>query len=552
MTDKNFLYYGDNLDILRNKIRDDTVDLCYIDPPFNSKRNYSQIYNNIGKEDIAQAQAFIDMWTWDEQAIAGYSEIITCFQGRYTRQTIELIKGLKAVLGESSLLAYIISITQRVNEIQRVLKPTGSFYLHCDPTASHYLKLVLDSVFCSRGGDYINEIVWKRSDAHNDAKQGVSHFGRIHDVLFFYRKSVVSTFNALYDQLPQSTIDKWYRHIEPETGRRYNKADLTGPGGAAKGNPFYEWNGKTRYWRYSQENMEKLEKEGKIVYSKSGMPYQKRYLDESKGVSVQDWWDDIKMLRGIHRSGERLGYPTQKPEALLERIIRASSNEGDLVLDAYCGCGTTVAVSQRLNRRWIGIDITYQSIAVILQRLDDHFGSAISDSVILDGIPRDIESARALANKKDDRVRKEFEIWAVLTYSNNRAAINNKKGADKGIDGMAYLVTGKDITERVLFQVKSGGVKRNDIATLRGDMERENAVIGIFITLEEPTKPMKEEAASAGSYYHELLNKSFPRIKIVTIREMIEDNARIDLPMSVQVLKTAAQAEGETMPLFEE
>ena len=168
----NRLYYGDNLDILRRKLRDETVDLCYIDPPFNSKRNYFQIYNNVGKDDQAQAQAFMDTWTWNEFALSGYQEISTNHEGRYTRQTIELLKGFKAVLGEGSLLAYLISMTQRVNEIQRVLKPTGSFYLHCDPTASHYLKLLLDGVFCARGGDFKAEISWKRSSAHNDAKQG--------------------------------------------------------------------------------------------------------------------------------------------------------------------------------------------------------------------------------------------------------------------------------------------------------------------------------------------------------------------------------------------
>lgn len=536
----NTLYYGDNLDILRRKVRDETVDLCYIDPPFNSKRNYFQIYNNIGKDDAAQAQAFIDTWTWNELAISGYGEIITNHEGRYTRQTIELLKGLKAVLGEGALLGYLVSMAQRVNEIQRVLKSTGSFYLHCDPTASHYLKLVLDSVFCARDGDYVNEIVWKRSDAHNDAKQGAQHFGRIHDVLFFYKKRMTSTFNSLYDPLPQSTADKWYRHIEPETGRRYNKADMTGPGGAAKGNPLYEWKGVKRYWRYSLERMEQLEKEGRIVYSKSGMPYQKRYLDESKGVSVQDWWDDIQMLRGIHGAGERLGYPTQKPEALLERIIQASSNEGDTVLDAYCGCGTTVAVAQRLRRQWIGIDITYQSIAVIIKRLEDSFGAETVAAIQLDGIPRDIESARALAHKKDDRVRKEFEKWALLTYSKNRATINEKKGADKGIDGTAYFVTGSDTTERVIFQAKSGKVQRNDIATLNSDRQRENATLAIFITLEEPTKPMKEEALAAGVYHYQLLNRNYPQIQIVTIKEMIEEGRRIDLPLSLDVLKSAS------------
>jgi adenine specific DNA methylase Mod len=220
----------------------------------------------------------------------------------------------------------------------------------------------MDTIF---GPDkFINEMVWKRSDAHNDARQGAQHYGRIHDVLLFYSKGKELIFNTQYRPLPQSTIDSWYRNIEPETNRRYNKADLTGPGGAAKGNPYYEWKGITRYWRYKREKMEQLEREGRLVYSKSGMPYQKRYLDESKGVSIQDWWDDIEMLRGIKEDGERLGYPTQKPLALLERIIETSSNPGDVILAPFCGCGTAIAAAQKLERKWAGIDITHLSIAL--------------------------------------------------------------------------------------------------------------------------------------------------------------------------------------------
>ena len=266
-------------------------------------------------------------------------------------------------------------------------------------------------------------------------------------------------------------------------------------------------------------------------------------VDEpSKGLPIRDVWE-ISIIAGSAK--ERLGYPTQKPERLLERVIETSSNEGDTVLDAYCGCGTTVAVAQRLRRSWIGIDITYQSIAVILKRLEDGFGAAVMDAVVLDGIPRDMESARALANKKDDRVRKEFEKWALLTYSKNRATINEKKGADRGVDGIAYIATGSDTTERVIFQVKSGAVKRNDIATLHGDMMREGAVMAVFLTLEEPTKPMRDEALAAGVYHHALLDRDYPRIQIITVREMIEDGKRIDLPLSLDVLKTAATVKTE-------
>lgn len=537
----NTLYYGDNLDILRRKLRDETVDLCYIDPPFNSKRNYFQIYNNVGKDDAAQAQAFIDTWTWNEWAIAGYGEIITNFEGRYTRQTIELLKGLKAVLSESPLLAYLVSLTQRVNEIQRVLKPTGSFYLHCDPTASHYLKLVLDGVFCPRGGDYRNEITWKRTSAHNDSKR----FGNIHDIIFYYAKDSKQVFfKPIYVSYDPNYLNSEFK--KDELGAFYKVENLTAPWHGGEGGRF-EFHGRTpgesRMWRFSEEKMEELWKIGRIKKDKNGIPLRRgliEFLDEKKGMPVQDWWDDI--LRVGNTAKERLGYPTQKPEALLERIIQASSNEGDTVLDAYCGCGTSVAVAQRLRRNWIGIDITYQSIAVILKRLEDSFGAAAMDSVVLDGIPRDMESARALANKRDDRVRKEFEKWALLTYSKNRATINEKKGADKGIDGTAYFVTGSDTTDRVIFQVKSGKVQRNDIATLNSDRQRENAALAVLITLEGSTKPMRDEAMAAGMYHHELLNRDTPRIQIVTIQEMIEEGKRIDLPLSLDVLKSAAPA----------
>jgi DNA modification methylase len=489
----NTLYYGDNLDILRRKLRDETIDLCYIDPPFNSKRNYFQIYNNVGKDDQAQAQAFMDTWTWNELAIACYGEIITNYEGRYTRQTIELMKGLKAVLGDNGLLAYLMSMTQRVNEIQRVLKPTGSFYLHCDPTASHYLKLLLDAIFCPSGGNFVNEIIW----CYSIGGKSKNAFGRKHDTIFFYSKNTDKhLFNADGASIPRKPNSHMKEGVDHE-GREF------------------------------QEKTDK----------KSGKVY-RYYLDEGK--IAEDYWTDIETLNRDDK--ERLGYPTQKPEALLERIIKVTSKENDVVLDAYCGCGTTIAVAQRLRRNWIGIDITYQSIAVILKRLEDSFGAVVLDSVILDGIPRDMESARALANKRDDRVRKEFEKWALLTYSKNRATINEKKGADKGVDGTAYFITGSDTTDRVIFQVKSGGVKRNDIATLNSDRQREQAELAIFVTLEDSTKPMRDEALAAGVYHHALLNRDYPRIQIVTVREMIEENRRIDLPLSLDVLKSAAPA----------
>jgi site-specific DNA-methyltransferase (adenine-specific) len=491
----NNLYYGDNLDILRKKIKDETVDLCYIDPPFNSKRNYNQIYNRIGNEDRAQAQAFMDTWKWDELANSGYTEILANEEGRFASQLVELIKGLHGVLGMGSLLAYLVSMSLRVTEIQRVLKTTGNFYLHCDPTASHYLKLVLDAVFCSRGGDFVNEVIW----GYSIGGKSKNAFGRKHDVILYYAKSaddhVFNEAGAVIPRKPNSHmrvgIDTDEREFQEKTDRKTGKV-----------------------YRY--------------------------YLDEGK--IAEDYWTDIETLNREDR--ERLGYPTQKPEALLERIIKTSSDEGGVVLDAYCGCGTTVAVAQRLNRKWTGIDITYQSISLVLRRLEGTFGSDVLKQIKTDGIPRDMASAEALAHKKDDRLRKEFEKWAVLTYTNNRAIINEKKGADAGIDAVAYFLTGKNENAKIIFQVKSGGVKRGDIATLRGDMGRENAALAVLITLEEPSGPMVREAKAAGQYQHETMGRNYDIISIVTVREIVDEGKRLEIPMSIEVVKSAQKATG--------
>jgi hypothetical protein len=331
-----------------------------------------------------------------------------------------------------------------------------------------------------------------------------------------------------------------YKYVDAKTGRRYRLGDLT----AAKsgGDVSYEFYGtypyKNRYWAYSKENMEKLKQEGRIYFPPNGgTPQYIRYLDEMLGVPLQNSWEDISPLTSGAK--ERLGYPTQKPEALLERIIKASSNEGDTILDAYCGCGTTIAVAERLKRNWIGIDITYQSISLILKRLEDSFGKNVLDKIELNGIPKDIQSAKALANKKDDRTRKEFEKWAVLTYSNNRAVINAKKGSDKGIDGVAYFQSDKDDMEKIIFQVKSGKVKSGDIRDLQGTMTLQSAEIGIFITLENPSKDMIQTAKMAGIYQNKFMSQSIDKIQIVTIREIIEEKKRIDVRLMFEVLKSA-------------
>jgi DNA modification methylase len=496
--DMNTLYYGDNLDVLRSKhIKDETIDLCYIDPPFNSKRNYNQIYNNVGTEDRAQAQAFIDTWAWDDKARDGTAEILANDAGRFQPQTVALIKGLHRVLGEGSLLAYLVSMTLRITEIHRALKVTGSFYLHCDPTSSHYLKLVLDSIFVTQGGDIRNEIIWHYRRWTGKAKK----FQELHDTVFYYTKSDDYTFNPLYIEYTEGSTS---RKLQGKL-HRFKKGDAP------------------------------------ILVSE-------RSVDE-KGVRDNDVWQ-IPFVAPSAK--ERLGYPTQKPEKLLEKIVAASSNEGDVVLDAYCGCGTTVVVAQRLKRKWIGVDITFQSISLVLKRLEDMFGKPTAEAVALDGVPKDMDSAVALAHKKDDRVRKEFEKWAVLTYTSNRGIINEKKGADAGIDGTVCFMTSATENATMVLQVKSGGVGRGDVAKLRGDLERTGAAMATLVTLEKPTAPMVAEAKTAGRYRHELMGRDYDKIQIVTVQEIIEHGRRLDIPLSRDVIKAAPRngppAETPTLP----
>jgi len=480
---KNLLYYGDNLDVLRTKVKDETVDLCYIDPPFNSKRNYNQIYNNIGGEDRAQAQAFMDTWVWDTRASEGLSEILGNDKGRFAAKTVDLIHGLEKVLKGDSLLAYLVSMTLRVTEIHRVLKPNGSFYLHCDPTASHYLKIVLDTIFVSNGGEFRNEIIWH----YLKWSIGQRQFVRNHDVVLFYSKS--DSHDRIFNTL--------FVERSPATKKRFGNAKILS----------------------SHDSL--------------GQRQPSQTEGESEGVAMDDVWD-ISRVPPIKQL-----YPTEKPALLLERIIRASTNEGDVVLDAYCGCGTTVVVAESLKRQWIGIDITYQSISLILRRLEELYGKQILDNLSLGGIPKDIDAAKALAVKQDDRLRKEFEKWAVLTYTNNRAIVNDKKGGDKGIDGTAYFLTSKNDNAKIVFQVKSGKVGRGDVAKLNNDRARENAELAIFLTLQLPTQGMKDEANAAGVYEHALMGRSYPRVQIITILEIIEQQKRFDIPMSLEVLKKA-------------
>lgn len=453
--------------------------------------------------------------TGDDSAIKGFEEIINNENNRFTQQTIFLIEGLHKVLGKGSLLAYLIHITLRAVEIQRVLKPTGSFYLHCDPTASHYLKLILDSVFCPKGGDFKNEIIWCKSTT---MYQSLTRFVQQHDIIFLYTKSDNYTFNwtEVAEPFSEVTIKK-YKHKD-ENGKSFRLH-----GRNLKGSPIKN---------ATDINIDWLKKAPELC--------RVDYLDIKAGVKPKDWWsmDIINQA-----ANERLGYPTQKPEKLLEKIIKASSNPGDIILDAYCGCGTTVAVAERLERKWIGIDITYQSISLILKRLEDTIGKSCLDKIELNGVPRDYESAKALALKTEDKVRKEFEKWAVLFYSNNRAQINEKKGGDGGIDGIAFIQEYDDkkdiINKKVIFSVKSDKtLVPAYVNQLKGKMHDKDVAMGILITLNKPTPGMIKEAREMGIYKSNMFDMEFPRMQIVTIKEMFDDCKRLTIPR-LEVVKSA-------------
>ena len=517
----NTLYFGDNLDILREYVPDESVDLIYLDPPFNSNATYNVLFKEAsGEGSAAQIHAFDDTWHWNIESERAYREVVT--DG--PRRLADLLQAMRSFLGQNDMMAYLTMMAHRMVELHRVLKPTGSIYLHCDPTASHYLKLLMDAVFGPT--NYRSEIVWKRTTAHNDSRQGSRRFGRVHDVLLYFSRESNFTWNQQYQPYEQEYIDRYYKYVD-EDGRRYWRDNLTAakPGGDTR----YEWKGKTpppgRYWAYSKANMERMEAEGRIVYSSTGTPMFKRYLDQMPGLSVQDIWSDIRPLGGLgSKREERLGYPTQKPEALLERIIQASSNEGDLVLDPFCGCGTAVVVAERLGRRWIGIDVTHLAISLMKSRLRDTFGTQLSEYDVV-GAPQDLESARALATESEHDGRYQFEYWA-LGLVDARPGNDRRRGADAGVDGyINFFDDESGNAKTVLVQVKSGHVQRNIIATLKGDMEREKAEMGLLVTLEPPTGPMVQEAAAAGFYVPEHFpDRQFPRVQIATIEDLLSGN----------------------------
>lgn len=529
---RNTLFYGDNLTILREHVPDASVDLIYLDPPFNSNRNYNVLFKDErGSDSEAQITAFEDTWTWTDEA-----ERLLLYLQRETRLG-ETIDALIALVRKGPVGAYLVMMAARLLELHRVLKPTGSLYLHCDPTASHYLKIILDNIFGPE--NFRNEIVWKRTSAHGDAARRTAS---VHDVLLLFSKTDDATWNRLYEPYDDEYISTHFVHQDPD-GRRFRRVDLRSP--SPRPNLTYDYKGYKPHpngWAVSREKMEQLDAEGRLFFPKKGETgriRRKLYLDESLGAPITDVWTDIKPIFAV--GAERLGYPTQKPLALLERIISASSNPDDIVLDPFCGCGTAVAAAQKLGRRWIGIDITHLAIALQKYRLEDAFSLKPGRDYDVIGEPTDLGAARQLA--QDDRY--QFQWWALSLIEarplGGDGGRTGKKGSDKGIDGVITFVdesAGK--TKRALVQVKSGHVRAGDIRDLRGTVERENAQIGIFITLEDPSRDMTTEAVSAG-FYHAPWGKDVPRIQILTIAQLLH-GATAQVP-ALQVTFKRAQRE---------
>ena len=527
-------YYGDNLPVLRD-LPDESVDLIYLDPPFNSNVNYNAVFKDeSGKRTDAQVKAFDDTWRWGATAEDHYSYLTntSAHNGRVGEQVTGLIAALVGALGKGPTAAYLVEMTVRLVELRRVLKETGSLYLHCDTSAGSYLKVILDMIFGPENAR--NEIIWHYGGRGGKAISG--QFPRNHDIILAYSKvEGKQLFNRQYQVrkfTPVEAAEKGFR--QDEDGRWFK----TSPRG-----------------NYTDESVAKLEAEGRVHRTKTGSVRIKYFLRQVEGLIeedavVGDVWNDIP--DAMHIGKEFLGYPTQKPLALLERIINASSNPGDIVLDPFCGCGTAVAAAQKLGRRWIGIDLTYLSIAVMKRRMLDHFPELERIEVI--GAPTELEGARRLAADEENG-RYQFQWWALDQIGATPRGGDKKKGADGGIDG---LITFSDVggeLRSVIVSVKSGGVQAKDVRELAHVVDRENGCIGVLVTLEEPSRPMREEAAQAGSWHSELYGKDYAKIQIITAKEIIEQNRRPDLPpLLAQQYRQAGRVHksgGEQGSLFE-
>ena len=513
--DRNALFYGDNLPVLREHIPDETVDLVYLDPPFNSSRTYNVLFRDeSGQESEAQIAAFDDTWHWDAATERVYTELATGRNAAVSR----MIVALREFIGPNQMMAYLVMMAARLVELHRVLKPTGSLYLHCDPTASHYLKIVLDTAFGPE--NFRNELVWKRQSAHSDA---TTKFPDVADIILFYVRSGKASFSPQYGEHDPEYVTKFYRFDDKDGRGPYQLDNMASPN--PRPNMMYEWQGypcPAKGWRYQRETMQALHAEGRIYYPSHAdgtpdttrRPRLKRYLHELQGSIVTNIWADIQPLHAV--SSERLGYPTQKPLALLERIIQASSNAGDVVLDPFCGCGTAVHAAQKLGRRWIGIDVTYLATNLIKNRLRTAFGLEAKRDYDVIGEPDDLQGARHLAEQDGY----QFQIWATSLIGAQVQA--GAKGADRGIDGViTFIDDPRQKPKRIIIQVKGGHVTSAQVRELIGTVGNEKAEMGIFIALDPPSAPMLSAAASAGFYESKGWGRKYPRVQIITIEQLL-------------------------------
>ncbi len=500
----NHLYYGDNLSVLREHIADASIDLIYLDPPFNSNANYNILFKSpAGTGSDAQIEAFEDTWHWNDTAEDAFDQVA---RSGHTH-TFELLRAMRSFLGENDMMAYLAMMAVRLIELHRALKPTGSLYLHCDPTASHYLKLLLDGVFGV--AYYRNEIIWQRTTSHNSAQR----YGRIADTIFFYTKSASYIWNDIRTAYSAAQLGRYHAD---EDGRLYRAENLTADRRVSSSGKF-EWRGTmppaSRGWAHSREQLESWWAEGRILTRRDGTPRMdglKIYLEGLSGQKLQSVWTDIPRIGNT--SAERLGYPTQKPVALLERIVAASSNEGDIVLDPFCGCGTAVHAAQKLGRHWIGIDVTHLAISLIEKRMQAAFPTA---AFTVEGTPKDLASAHDLAA----RDKYQFQWWAVSMVDAVPYG-GRKKGADGGIDGLIYFKPDGKRTDKAIVSVKGGDtVGVTMIRDLHSAMTREGAPIGIFVTRVPPTRPMLREATAVGRF-EDGFGRTYPKLQILTIADL--------------------------------
>lgn len=529
----NRLYYGDNLTIMQQMAKH-SVDLIYLDPPFNSQQNYNLLYRTMtGKPVPEQAEAFCDTWEMDAQkeAIARSMPVLMREHG-IDNYYVDFWRLWMNALRHTQphLLAYLIYMVQRLLHMKSILRPTGSLYLHCDPTASHYIKVMMDGIFGHE--NFRNEIIWKRTSAHSSARR----YGPVHDTILFYSASSNYTWNKLYQPYGKTYVDAFYTHLDPN-GRRWRRSDMTGAG-IRHGETGEIWRGidvtaKGRHWAWPPSELDRMDEAGRIHWpaKAGGMPMLKRYLDEQPGIPAQDVIDDIAPIHNMSR--ERLGYPTQKPIALLERIIQASSNEGEIIFDPFCGCGTTIYASEKTRRQWIGCDIAILSVRLIRDILAARYHLVEDVHFAVDGIPVRVEQATELFQHDPFM----FQNWAVERVGGFPM---HKKVADRGIDGHLYFEVRGGLRHMVL-SVKGGGIRPTDVRDLRGVLEREEgADMAGFISLREPTAAMRKEASEAGIYEYQ--GVEYDRIQMLTIADVLEGKREFHTPSRVATKITTGQS----------